>query len=673
VSDTDPPYRATSTTASVEEESATGTTDLVTRFKTIARRLTEFRRNIVISIVFFLLMIFIVSFVEQRLSLWAKATASELAASANLTFAADDLSVHAFRFMPRVEIQGVELAAVGKEPLLTYADVSIHLSWWDVVTGLTAVKDVRIASLRMSLLVDDHGVDNGKEVVKSLLSLRSNDGPVIQVQRVDIAEGLLEYINDELLHSGTFALDGKWIFDGLVADSGVKLSGSVNSLPVKLSAAANAEMSDNWGGAVAIDGELGELGLQVRAKVGDIDTLADAQLDLDLVGKDLKTVLNRLSLGHTDVSDIAFNVSSHYQSNNAGKADIHLALGRSKAKGQFDIEGLRDTGQNIRIAGTLKAQTIFMDAILGSSSARDSANSAKIKKPQNSTDVFSDTLITDQYALGNVDIDLDVSVNTLHTGSLRISDLLLSLEKNGDDTQLRINSDDFGRGKIEAELSLKTDELGIQGKLYAQAKRVPIGELMSLGDMPDGVASGKLSGDAKFWVSGNSMAELASSLDGGLFILIEEGKLDSLLVEMAGIDLMESISLVMKRDLQQTDIGCGYMDLQADSGLITIKDFIVDTEDSVFVASGKVNLDLETIDLKFSPLPRDASFLAATTPVNIVGTLSSPKIRPGAKLYTRVALAAAMVALAGPATIVLPFIEVGDGDETSYCSEFFGQ
>jgi len=140
---------------------------------------------------------------------------------------------------------------------------------------------------------------------------------------------------------------------------------------------------------------------------------------------------------------------------------------------------------------------------------------------------------------------------------------------------------------------------------------------------------------------------------------------------MAGIDFMESIGLVINRDPQQSEIRCGYADFQASNGIVTIEDFIVDTEDSVFLASGNVNLREETINIKLSPHPRDTSYFAATTPVHIRGALANPKFRPGRKLYSRLALAAAMATLAGPAAIVLPFIELGDGGENSYCKQLF--
>ena len=158
-----------------------------------------------------------------------------------------------------------------------------------------------------------------------------------------------------------------------------------------------------------------------------------------------------------------------------------------------------------------------------------------------------------------------------------------------------------------------------------------------------------------------------------MFMLIEDGNLDSLLVEMAGIDLMESISLVLKNDIQHSEIRCGYINIEAEQGQLSLEEFIIDTEDSVLELSGGIDLAEENLNIKFSPYPRDASFLAATTPVHILGPMSNPKIRPGRKLYTRLAMAAALATLAGPAAIVLPFVQIGDGGKKSYCTELFGK
>ena len=272
-----------------------------------------------------------------------------------------------------------------------------------------------------------------------------------------------------------------------------------------------------------------------------------------------------------------------------------------------------------------------------------------------------------------IDLDLSVNVASLYSGRLHVNDMLMSITADNKSMSINLASDDVGKGRFSGVYAVNSSDDGLHGKLSAQVQRVPISDVISLLDLPDGVASGTLSGDASFWVTGKTEAELASSLDGGMFMLIEDGKLDSLIVEMAGIDLMESVSLVAKKDIQHSDIRCGYMDIQADKGQVVIKDFIVDTEDSVFLATGKLDLVEERVNIKFSPHPRDTSFFAATTPVHIVGPLTNPKIRPGKKLYTRLALAAAMAALVGPAAIVLPFVEMGDGGEKSYCSELFGK
>ena len=648
----------------------------INRIRYFARGLTRKQRRLVATVMTCLLLVVLANLTERGLSRWVTSAIVEHAKSLNLSLATDGMSVHALRITPRLDIQNLSIAAVGKDPLLENTSITIRLSWWELLTGFSTIQSVQATSLRVNLLVDEHGEDNWTDVVAALQDSPSEEGATISVDLVEINGGQLEYIHDVLDQTGEFTMSANWKQGDSWLDARMTLNGDINYLPVELTGSAKtylAGMQDSQKGSFAMEGKLATLDLRMTGSTDDIDTFAGAEVEIDIQGQELNKLLDTLRLGHTDTSHIELWTSARYGVEDTLQGSFELALDSSTIDGQLLVEDARGAENVWQITAKVNAHRVFLDTILGSTKSHPNQGFAGEVEASDNTAVFSDRPIGRFPALDGTNIDVEVSVDTLYKAGLRVNDLHLSLIKDGNNIQVSLTSDDFGQGTVQGNLSVVTSEQDMQGRVSAQINRVRVGEIISLADLPEGAASGRLSGDAKFWVTGNSVGELASSLDGGLFMLVEEGKLDSLLVEMAGIDLMESVSLVMKRDLQQTDMRCGFVDIYADSGHITLKDFIIDTEDSLFLASGTVDLRGETIDVKFSPHPRDGSFLAATTPLHIVGSLSSPTIRPGAKLYTRVALAAAMAALAGPATIVLPFIEMGSGGEKSYCSELFGQ
>jgi hypothetical protein len=100
-----------------------------------------------------------------------------------------------------------------------------------------------------------------------------------------------------------------------------------------------------------------------------------------------------------------------------------------------------------------------------------------------------------------------------------------------------------------------------------------------------------------------------------------------------------------------------------------IKNAIIDTEDSVFAATGSLNLGQETMDIVLEPHPKDASLFATRAPVHIEGTFTNPQILPGpAALATQAAFTAALTAVAGPIGAALSFVEPGLTDDSNYCS-----
>lgn len=615
--------------------------------------------------------------IERRLSQWVLSELTEQASRMQIAISAEQMSLSLLRWEPRVSVDQLSIAAFSHEPVVEYSDVNVSLNWLDLFRKKLAIKNLTITNARLNLLVDDEGKNNWSPLFDALNANQNEDGFDFQLVRLDMPGIELEYINDKYDHSGLLEMQGQWFNNDSSVESEFVASGDINFLPVALEAKFDSVLSGNLipqSGDFRLSGMLDSLTLKIDSIVKNTESFEDAQLAFSLEGQSLDKTLNQLNLARSSLSSVSIQGSSHYNSKKILVGEINARLDESSANAEFSAEGLLDSKENSgkKITGSLTADNLYLDSILGFEKVTGT-NMPDDQRPDVDSRLFSSTPLLPNNLFKGIDLDLSVNVASLYSGRLHVNDMLMSITADNKSMSINLASDDVGKGRFSGVYAVNSSDDGLHGKLSAQVQRVPVSDVISLLDLPDGVASGTLSGDASFWVTGKTEAELASSLDGGMFMLIEDGKLDSLIVEMAGIDLMESVSLVAKKDIQHSDIRCGYMDIQADKGQVVIKDFIVDTEDSVFLATGKLDLVEERVNIKFSPHPRDTSFFAATTPVHIIGPLTNPKIRPGKKLYTRLALAAAMAALVGPAAIVLPFVEMGDGGEKSYCSELFGK
>ena len=209
-------------------------------------------------------------------------------------------------------------------------------------------------------------------------------------------------------------------------------------------------------------------------------------------------------------------------------------------------------------------------------------------------------------------------------------------------------------------------ESALDAKLDARISRVQVQRFLPDIEIVDD-AGGLLGGQVELWAKGSSVAALAASLDGGASLLMARGKLDALLVELAGLDLFQSIGDLIDPREKEFGLRCAYASLLADAGVVTVDELVVDSADTVFLARGTVDLGAETFDLALEPHPKDPSLLSANTGIAVGGTFASPEIEVGSELTARAAVAAALAVVATPAAALLPFVELGGGEDSGFC------
>ncbi len=264
----------------------------------------------------------------------------------------------------------------------------------------------------------------------------------------------------------------------------------------------------------------------------------------------------------------------------------------------------------------------------------------------------------------NADIDYtaeDVDAAGIPLGSVtanvRLQDGHLLAEPVGVET---------AHGHATLRIDMRTQQSLLEGLVDIEARGLSLSEM--LGGI--GIASnsfGIVGGQGKFWVRGDSLASVIGSADGGLMLLMTGGQLDSLLVEVAGLDIGE-VALAASGLYNPARIDCAYASLHSTDGILDIEEFVIDTNDTTFFLNGQVDLGEEALDLALFPEAKDPSFPTADSPLAFTGSLKQPEVDLlTGELAARSLGAAALAALAGPVTAVLPFIEPGLQEEPDEC------
>ncbi len=233
-----------------------------------------------------------------------------------------------------------------------------------------------------------------------------------------------------------------------------------------------------------------------------------------------------------------------------------------------------------------------------------------------------------------------------------------------EDGVLKTDPLDFGvaGGRVRAIVRMDAREDTIRTRARITARRMALGELL-----PDSAlaneAVGRVGGDITLEGRGNSVAAMLASANGDVAIGMGSGRISNLLMELAGLDIYESLKFLIGGD-RQVPVRCAFGDFAVADGIMTTRALAFDTSDTIIVGEGTISLADETLDLELRPRPKDRSLLTLRSPLVASGTFKDPSLRPDfARLGLRGALALALGSIAPPAAL-LATIELGGGEDS---------
>jgi AsmA protein len=112
------------------------------------------------------------------------------------------------------------------------------------------------------------------------------------------------------------------------------------------------------------------------------------------------------------------------------------------------------------------------------------------------------------------------------------------------------------------------------------------------------------------------------------------------------------------------------MDFDTKNGIVTPQVALIDTEVTLALIDGKVDLGQEQLDLRLSAKPKNMSPFTLRSPIRVRGSFVDPQVRPeGGPIAARVAGSVALAFL-NPIAAILPFIDLGSSDDkASPCNQ----
>ena len=264
--------------------------------------------------------------------------------------------------------------------------------------------------------------------------------------------------------------------------------------------------------------------------------------------------------------------------------------------------------------------------------------------------------------LRSMDADVRLRAQRINAPSLPLDDMDAHLFL--DDGLLRLEPLNFGvaGGDIRSTVRMDARRPQIATSLKASVRRVQLGRLFPDAKLAE-QASGGIGGEIDLTGNGNSIAAMLGSSDGTVAVGMGKGHVGNLIMELAGLDVAESLKFLFTGD-KQIPLRCAFADFGVKDGLMDSRALAVDTTDTLIIGEGTVNLRNEQMDLLLKPRPKDISILALRSPLRISGTFKDPGFRPDFKaLGLRGAIALALGSIAPPAALLATF-EPGPGKDS---------
>jgi uncharacterized protein involved in outer membrane biogenesis len=170
--------------------------------------------------------------------------------------------------------------------------------------------------------------------------------------------------------------------------------------------------------------------------------------------------------------------------------------------------------------------------------------------------------------------------------------------------------------------------------------------------------TGALGAHLQFTGTGRSVAQMLGSLDGTITAWINDGTLSHLALEVSGIDIAQSLGVLVKGD-NALKMQCAVAQFSGQHGELHANAGIIDTSDTTVLFGGGLSLGKEQMDLVMHADPKDVSIAALRSPVHVDGPFLHPHVSVEKKPIATRALAALALGAINPLAAVIPLIDTG--------------
>lgn len=375
---------------------------------------------------------------------------------------------------------------------------------------------------------------------------------------------------------------------------------------------------------VNLDLALAALTASASGSIAEPATLQGIDLKVDLNADEIPTVypIGGVFVRPTPALRFAGHLTS--QTDEAGTtrytiANLDAGLGESKITD--GVLTVSMAGPRPRVEGRIRASRFWFDDLTAYFSAPK-------PKEDKSTGVLPTSSFWPLPAFRAANANLDFELADFRGFGLYFD--MLSGTATTSDGVFRFEPLHGTRGEAEMTtwVSVYSNADPVKTDVKAEVSRLNLDRRVDNLPVANVPVTGRLSSRVNLGMDGNSIARMAGTANGDIVFAIDKGQASGLLLELLGLDVAESLGLLVSEDDEDVPVAirCALGNVPVDDGVMSLKTFVIDTADTVIKADGTVGLGEETLDLEVVPYPKDFSLLSLRAPIGIQGTFAKPEI-----------------------------------------------
>ncbi|HYF18752.1 MAG TPA: AsmA family protein [Ramlibacter sp.] len=419
--------------------------------------------------------------------------------------------------------------------------------------------------------------------------------------------------------------------------------------------------------------------LRARGSIASLATLDGANVDFQLQGANLAELYRLVGVVLPDTPRFAFAGKLSKKAEVWQVRDIDGRLGKTDIAGDLTFDR---SGKLPQLAGQLKSRVLDFEDLapiigLDEQPARDAAAGNRsrevaqaqggraAKPPKDPKDPNRKVLPTAPLDVGrlksmNADVRIDAA-KVVNAKGLPLDRMATHVQLK--DGLLVLDPLDLGiaGGQLAGRLRIDAGARPVAVQAKLDARSLELARLLPERQRAKG-SFGKVQGQLDLNARGDSVAQLLSTANGNLALLMGRGQISNILLEIAGLDGGEIIKFLVRGD-DRVGLRCAAAAFDINGGLMVTRALVLDTSDTVFQGEGRINLARESMEFVVRPQPKDTSILSVRSPLKIGGTFGAPEagLDKGA-LAGRAAAALALGAI-NPLLALAATIETGPGQD----------